>query len=70
MPRRGRLGPTTQASAFAAGRSRAGYSDRLLAERTLMLDLETIRTRTDEVRRNTSDRNMKADIDEVRGRCW
>ena len=30
MPRRGRLGPTTQASAFAAGRSRHGCSDRLL----------------------------------------
>jgi seryl-tRNA synthetase len=30
-----------------------------------MLDLETIRTRTDEVRRNTADRNMKADIDKV-----
>ncbi|MGB2998200.1 MAG: serine--tRNA ligase [Phycisphaerae bacterium] len=30
-----------------------------------MLDLETIRTRTDEVRRNIADRNMKADVDEV-----
>ena len=30
-----------------------------------MLDLETIRTRTDEVRRNTANRNMKADIDNV-----
>jgi hypothetical protein len=32
VPRRGRLGPTTQASAFAAGRSRHGCSDRLLGE--------------------------------------
>ena len=30
-----------------------------------MLDLETIRTRTDEVRRNTENRRMKADIDKV-----
>jgi seryl-tRNA synthetase len=30
-----------------------------------MLDLETIRTRTDEVRRNTANRNMKADVDKV-----
>jgi len=30
-----------------------------------MLDLETIRTRTDEVRRNTANRNMKADVDNV-----
>ncbi|MGB2966769.1 MAG: serine--tRNA ligase [Phycisphaerae bacterium] len=30
-----------------------------------MLDLETIRTRTDEVRRNTADRNVQADIDKV-----
>jgi seryl-tRNA synthetase len=30
-----------------------------------MLDLETIRTRTDEVRRNTENRRVKADIDKV-----
>jgi len=30
-----------------------------------MLDLETIRTRTDEVRRNTENRRMKADVDAV-----
>jgi len=30
-----------------------------------MLDLETIRNRTDEVRRNTENRRMKADIDKV-----
>jgi seryl-tRNA synthetase len=30
-----------------------------------MLDIETIRTRTDEVRRNTENRRMKADIDKV-----
>ena len=30
-----------------------------------MLDLETIRTRTDEVRRNLANRGMKADIDKV-----
>ena len=30
-----------------------------------MLDLETIRTRTDEVRTNTANRNMRADIDKV-----
>jgi len=30
-----------------------------------MLDLETIRTRTDEVRRNTENRRMKADLDKV-----
>jgi len=30
-----------------------------------MLDLETIRTRTDEVRRNTANRNVQADIDKV-----
>ena len=30
-----------------------------------MLDLETIRTRTDEVRANTANRRMTADIDKV-----
>jgi len=30
-----------------------------------MLDLETLRTRTDEVRRNIANRGMKADVDEV-----
>jgi seryl-tRNA synthetase len=30
-----------------------------------MLDLDTIRTRTDEVRTNTANRNMRADIDKV-----
>ena len=30
-----------------------------------MLDLETIRTRTDEVRRNIENRRMKVDVDKV-----
>ena len=44
--RRERFGPTTQASGFAAGRNRAGYSDRLYEHkgiRTRMLYLYDLR---------------------------